>query len=229
MYQKRREFMPPDLNNIFSIFPDTIQAEFYPYTQVKHTVRKRDGIIYIRVSDTFKDAPKDVLISLARILLAKLKKTPVNPEDEKKYQAYVTSEKMQKSASTILKSRSRPWKKIRGKYKNLNKSFKRVNNTYFNGKMKKPVLTWSTRRARRMLGKYDVDQDTVIISPILDSPHTPDELLDFIMYHELLHKKHGIIVKKNRRRIHTPEFKKDEKKFKDYKKMKILMRKLAEK
>jgi predicted metal-dependent hydrolase len=217
----------PDLNHIFSVFPGTIRAEFYPYTQVKHTIRKRDGIILIRISDTFQNAPQNVLLSLGRILLAKLNKTPVSPEDRKVYHAYVTSEKMQKTASSLLKSRTYTRKKIKGRHKNLNNSFKRINNSYFNGKMKKPVLTWSTRRARRTFGKYDVDQDTIIISPILDSPDIPDELLDFIMYHELLHKKHGIIVKGTRRRMHTPEFKKDEKKFKNYKKMKVLMRKLA--
>jgi hypothetical protein len=62
---------------------------------------------------------------------------------------------------------------------------------------------------------------------MLDSPEIPEELLDFIMYHELLHKIHGIKTEKNRRRIHTREFKKDEKKFRNYEKMKDLMVNLA--
>lgn len=219
--------MPPDLNKIFRVLGHNIRAEFYPYAAVKHTVRKRDGVIYMRISDTFVDAPEEVLLSLGKILLAKLNKRRINQKDRFIYNRYISSEFLQEKASKIISKRKRKVKIIKGYYRDLNQSFERVNKEYFNGRMEKPVLTWSSRRAKCTLGRYDPERDIVSISRVLDSRKVPEELLDFIMYHELLHKKHGVKLKGNRRRVHTAEFKKDEKKFRNYEKMKELMEKVA--
>lgn len=220
--------MPPDLNRIFRKLGPKVQAEFYPYAVVKHSIRRRGGVIYIRVSDTFVHAPEEVLLSLGRILLAKLKRKRVDHTDRRVYTNYVQSEELQHIAEKVLVNRRRKVRIVRG-MRDLGKSFERVNARYFGGKMGKPLLTWSTKRARRTLGKYDVERDIVSISPILDSQKIPEEFLDFIMYHELLHKKHGIKQGDNggRRRIHTAAFKRDERKFEDYEKMKNLMEKVA--
>jgi len=37
--------------------------------------------------------------------------------------------------------------------------------------------------------------------------------VDYIMYHEMLHIKHGTTYKDTRRHVHTKEFRTDEKKF----------------
>ncbi len=219
--------MSPDLNKIFRVLGHNIRAEFYPYAAVKHTVRKRDGVIYMRISDTFVDAPEEVLLSLGKILLAKLNKRRINQKDRFIYNRYISSEFLQEKASKIISKRKRKVKIIKGYYRDLNQSFERVNKEYFNGCMEKPVLTWSSRRAKCTLGRYDPERDIVSISRVLDSRKVPEELLDFIMYHELLHKKHGVKLKGNRRRVHTAEFKKDEKKFRNYEKMKELMEKVA--
>jgi predicted metal-dependent hydrolase len=156
-----------------------------------------------------------------------LNRKQVDKKDRRIYSQYVESEQLQRKVSKIIPKRRRRIKIIKGIYKNLDESFKRVNEIYFRNSMEKPQLTWSLQRAKRTLGRYDSERDVVSISRILDSPQIPEELLDFIMYHELLHKKHGITVKGNRRRIHTPQFKEDEKKFHNYQKIKKLMENLA--
>lgn len=219
--------MPHRLNRIFKKLHRDAEAEFYPYAGIKHSIRKRGDRIYIRVSDLFADAPEEVLVSLGRILLAKLNKKQIDEKDRTIYNEYINSESLQEKASKTLLKRKRKVKIIKGQYRDLDESFERVNRKYFKGSMKKPVVTWSARKAKRTLGRYDPERDVVFISRMLDSPKIPEELVDFIMYHELLHKKHGITVKKNRRQVHTPEFKRDEKKFRNYEKMKKLMEKLA--
>ncbi|MBU7045476.1 MAG: M48 family metallopeptidase [Theionarchaea archaeon] len=216
-----------NLNSLFIALGHNITAEFYPYADIKHTIRRRNGRIYMRISDVLHDAPDEVLLSLGRILLAKLNKKRINQKDRTRYYEYVTSRSVQERASHITAPRKRRIKIIEGQYRNLNKSFERVNREYFSGFMEKPVVTWSLKRAKRTLGRYDPERDIVFISRILDSPKIPEELLDFIMYHELLHKKHGIKTEKKRRKIHTGEFRKDEKKFRNYEKMKELMENLA--
>ncbi len=219
--------MSKDLNRLFRRLGENISAEFYPYAGIKHSIRQRKKGIYIRVSDLFTDAPEDVLLALGRILLAKLNRNPVSKRDRTVYNQYITSEPLQKKASHILPQRKRKVKIIKGHYRDLHKSFRRVNTEYFGGAMDKPVLTWSVKQAKRTLGRYDPERDVVVISRILDSPKISEEFLDFIMYHELLHKKHGIKLRGKRRQIHTPQFKEDEKKFRHYKKMKAFMEKLA--
>lgn len=216
-----------DLNHLFKRLGRNIEAEFYPYADIKHSIRKRNGRIYMRISDVFSDAPQDVLLSVGRILLAKLNKNQVTRKDRIIYNQYVTNEKLQEKASKLILTRKKRVKIIKGRYRDLDKSFERVNREYFDSAMDKPVLTWSMKRAKRTLGRYDPERDIVFISRLLDSTKVPEELLDFIMYHELLHKKHGIKREGRRRRIHTPQFKEDEKKFRNYEKMKTLMKKLA--
>jgi len=97
----------------------------------------------------------------------------------------------------------------------LQQSFDRVNETYFNTSMVPPRLCWSKRPTRRKLGHYDVLRDTVMISRTLDTGQVPEAALDFVMYHELLHKHHGIRWQSGRAHAHTPAFRHDEQRYPD--------------
>ena len=46
-----------------------------------------------------------------------------------------------------------------------------------------------------------------------DSPEVSSTLVDYVMYHELLHKKHGAILVNGRRVAHSPAFRDDERRF----------------
>ena len=61
------------------------------------------------------------------------------------------------------------------------------------------------------LGSYEYGVDTINISRILLNGKR--ELLDYVMYHEMLHKKHKFYTKSGRSYHHTSAFKKAEKKF----------------
>ncbi len=50
----------------------------------------------------------------------------------------------------------------------------------------------------------------VMLSVSLDDPSVPAFVVDFVMYHELLHKKHGVTLANGRRMAHTPAFRADE-------------------
>lgn len=223
--------MTRDLEKIFRPLQakENIKVEFYPYAGIKHSIRKRKGKILIRISDTFYDAPQDVLLALGRILLAKLKRNPVSKKDRAVYSRYVAGEELQEKAATLLSGRRRSVPIVEGNHRSLTDSFQRVNATYFGGSMKKPTVTWGRAQARRTLGRYDPQRDVVSISPVLDSREVPEEFLDFIMYHELLHKKHGLQERGGRLWAHTLEFKRDEKKFHDYDNMKKIMGGIARK
>ena len=92
----------------------------------------------------------------------------------------------------------------------LEESFNRVNERYFYGLVEKPNLVWG-QHSRRKLGSYEYQTDTISISRILE--RADPMLLDYIIYHETLHKKHKFMVKNGRNYHHTPEFKQKEKEF----------------
>lgn len=104
----------------------------------------------------------------------------------------------------------------KGTYANLNESYMRVNRDYFNNELEKPQLAWSQKRNHRQLGSYSAQTDTVIISRAFDQAGVPEYVLDFIMYHELLHKKLGIKKANSGRYNHNKKFKDFEKQFLHY-------------
>jgi len=87
----------------------------------------------------------------------------------------------------------------------LEDSFNRVNSRFFNEKIEQPNL--KIGKGINQLGKYEYATDTVTISRILLDEQ---ELLDYVMYHELLHKKHKFKAVAGRHRHHTGAFRRDE-------------------
>jgi hypothetical protein len=95
----------------------------------------------------------------------------------------------------------------------LAESFERVNKAYFDGRIERPRLAWIRTPTGSVFGHYDSIHDRLCISSTLDHPGVPAFVLDHVMHHELLHKKHGTTWRDNRRHSHTPAFRKDEKAF----------------
>jgi len=91
----------------------------------------------------------------------------------------------------------------------LEKSFDRVNYKYFKGFLDKTNLKWGSNSLSK-LGSYEYGSDTIVISKVLGGDY---ELLDYVMYHEMLHKKHKFTKNKSRSYHHTAAFKKDERAF----------------
>lgn len=92
-------------------------------------------------------------------------------------------------------------------------SFKRVNARYFGGHLSQPKLAWIGQLTGRVFGHYDVVHDRLSISSTLDRPDVPEFVLDHVMHHELLHKKHGTKWHNGRRHGHTPSFRREERAF----------------
>jgi hypothetical protein len=93
----------------------------------------------------------------------------------------------------------------------LEQSFNRVNEKYFNGFIDKPNLRWGSASFSK-LGSYEYGANAVTISSIFKEEDA-QELLDYIMYHELLHKKHKFHSKNGRSYHHTKHFRSKEKEF----------------
>lgn len=91
----------------------------------------------------------------------------------------------------------------------LEASFDRNNKKYFYDFLEKPNLVWG-RESFTRLGRYEYLTNTITISTILK---TDKDMLDFVMYHEMLHKKLNYHSKNGRNYHHTAEFRRLEKQF----------------
>jgi hypothetical protein len=115
----------------------------------------------------------------------------------------------------------------RGVHHDLDVSFGRVNTAYFNGSMSRPRLVWSRTFAARKFGHYDHAHDTVMVNMVLDRKTVPDSTVEFIVYHELLHKHMGVLWQSNRMAAHTPQFRERERQFGQYDEARAVLSKLA--
>ena len=89
----------------------------------------------------------------------------------------------------------------------LEESFYRVNEHYFDNQMEKPNLIWG-QDSVRTLATYNFHNDTVKVSSLFKKAE--NDILDYLMYHELLHKEHKFNNKKGRSYYHTRSFRADE-------------------
>lgn len=102
--------------------------------------------------------------------------------------------------------------KSRGLHKDLRASFDRVVAELFPDGLAVPDLRWSMDGTRRRFGCYDIARDRVTISRTLDDPTVPDFVLDFVLYHELLHKVLGRSAEDGNR-YHSRAFRDAERRF----------------
>ncbi|QDL08826.1 M48 family peptidase [Brasilonema octagenarum UFV-E1] len=105
----------------------------------------------------------------------------------------------------------------KGNYYDLNELFHKVNHEYFASSLIKPRLIWGRINTYRKFGHYESARDKVMIALTLDNASIPEFVVEFVLYHELLHKYHGATWINGRRMVHTTEFRRDERKFKLYK------------
>ncbi|MBF2067534.1 MAG: M48 family peptidase [Calothrix sp. C42_A2020_038] len=115
----------------------------------------------------------------------------------------------------------------RGSHYNLETLFDKINREYFGEELNKPRLTWSQMQTYRKFGHYEPARDRIVISLTLDAAMIPEYVVEFVLYHEMLHKFHGERWVNGRRMVHTSEFRKDEGRFKFYDEAEAWLSKLA--
>ena len=194
--------------------PPEIDVQIYPYVGINHTIRVRDGKVYVRIAEICRDMPASAHQALAFILVSKLLRKKVPPQARDTYSAYIKSPEMRERA---LENKRKRGRKVvsghRGEVYDLDKIFDRLNTRYFRGELAKPVLTWSARKTYRILGHHDATHQTVVVSKSLDSADVPRYVLEYIVYHEMLHIHHPTVHHNGRRYNHTAAFRADERKF----------------
>lgn len=205
--------------NVFSLLNKNgrsaqLKIEFYPYIGINSRIRLRDGLLHIKISDILRDAPVEFHEALAEILLRKLFRKRVPIAALQTYRNYINQSEIRDKSIETRRTRGR--KVLRGAQGNiydLNEIFDLLNQIYFQNTIPKPTLTWSASKTYRILGHHDSTHKTIAVSKSLDDKSVPRFVVEYIVYHEMLHIKHPTHYAGGRRYNHTPSFKRDEKEF----------------
>ena len=194
-----------------------IDVCFYPYIGIHHTIRIRDGRVFVRISEICREMPRAAHQALAFILVAKLLRKKIPVEAHEIYSNFIKRQEVREQATQNRRIRGR---KIvtsdKGAVYDLMEIFKDLNRDYFRNSVTKPVLTWSVRKTYRILGHHDSTHETIVISKSLDSPEVPKYVVEYVVFHEMLHIHHPTQHRDGRRYNHTPAFRRDEQKFAYY-------------
>ena len=194
-----------------------IIISYYPYVGINHTIRVRDGMLFVRISELCREMSMHCHRSLAYVLISKLLGKQIPKAHRDVYLSYAKSAEM---LSKAIENKRKRGKMVitdsKGTYYDLNEIFDDLNTKFFGGNLEKPILTWSAKRTYRMLGRHDATHGTITLSRSLDALETPRFVIEYIMYHEMLHIHHPAVHHNGRRYHHTAAFRRDESRFPQY-------------
>jgi hypothetical protein len=205
----------------------SVRISFHPFRATLYTYKiGKQGDAHVKFHMAFRRAPENALAQACAIMLSRGRGKRTNCERDA-YDAFVRSI----PASDFALPGARRGRKMAlstpGRHHSLDDSFDRVNRRYFKSQLAKPELCWSPVRARRLLGSYHDRNDRLIISQLFDSPKVPAAVLDFLMFHELLHKFLGIGRRDDGKRlVHGKDFREIERQFENYDQVQEFLKKL---
>jgi hypothetical protein len=205
-----------------------VRVEFRKYANANSLVRWDHSGMHVRITDVLEGAPSGILEALANILLSKLVRRPVPKIHAERYRRYLNRKEMRRSLQLIQQARGRKFVSGgKGAQYDLEEIFEDLNLRHFHGLMARPLLGWSRRPSRLLLGHYDPSHNAIILSSLLDRSSVPRLAVEYVLFHEMLHLRFPIEHRGARRCVHTREFKEAEEEFLSRKEAKELLKRIC--
>jgi hypothetical protein len=197
--------------------PPHFVVELYPYANLTHTIRLREESADVRLSDLLRGAPLPVLEAVAAILLARLYRRRAPRVMLRRYREFSLARDVRRRLLRVRRARGRRVERgPHGRFHNLSTHFARLNRRYFSGRLHRPRLGWSARAWRAQLGCFDPGLDQIILNARLDQARVPAFVVEYVLFHEMLHVKHPLRAARCGLQSHSAEFRRAEKRFADY-------------
>ena len=176
------------------------------------SIRRKDNLVSVRIHWMFLNAGDEVIREIACFIKTRKGKTPHIRRFIRENQTCLKEREIKHRQTRIL---------TQGKFHNLKEIFYALNSEYFGGKITASI-TWrrGNKQAvkKRTLGSYIRHTNTILINSVLDRKNVPYYFIRYVVYHEMLHSIIEEKIENGRRLVHTSEFRKRERLFKDYEK-----------
>ncbi|PIN81511.1 hypothetical protein COV11_01930 [Candidatus Woesearchaeota archaeon CG10_big_fil_rev_8_21_14_0_10_30_7] len=158
-------------------------------------VTKRWNKLTFNMSKNWKEVNDEIKIGLIQELLTKILKL----NKTKTMNTDLYNNFLKNAHIAIPKTKTHP---------TLEQAFNNLNKTFFNNTLEKPNFKLSN--SLNTLGSYEYGCDTIKITQYLLEE---SELLNYVMYHEMLHKHHKFSSTTCKTIHHSKQFRIDERKF----------------
>ena len=195
--------------------PPHFMVEYYPYANLTHTLRFRKGSARARFSDLLQGAPLAVLEAAAALLLARAYRVKPPAELADLYHGYAYSAEVRRRLAKLRRRRCQPALRDSDHHA-IEPMFEWLNRRYFSSALHRPRLGWSTRCWRSQMGSYDPVIDRIVLNRRLDRADVPRFVVEYVLYHEMLHVKHPGQLARCGLRVHSAAFRAEEKQFGRY-------------
>lgn len=156
-------------------------------------IRWQSNRIFLHLNLQWKDIDDEIKIGLVQSLLLKVLKKKINSPNIELYHNFIRN-------IPLLTPKTRS-------DSSLEDSFQRVNEQFFSSLLEQPNLVWGQASFRK-LASYNFHHDTITISQIFRE--AAPEILDYLMYHEALHKQQKYFHRNGRSFFHTRKFREAE-------------------
>jgi hypothetical protein len=208
--------------------PPRFRVEFFPYSSLVLTIRRREEVVYVRFSDLLRRAPLAVLEGAAALLLARVYRRRAPAPLVQPYLEYARSGRTRSRMNRMRRGRVRLANTgPQGEHFDLDKLFEELNEKYFDGQLQRPHIGWSSRGWRRQFGCYDPGPNQILLNRRMDRPTVPRCAVEYVLYHEMLHVKHPTRRSGCSLVSHSREFREEEKRFADFDRARRVLDRLA--
>jgi len=176
---------------------------------------RQNGVLEVRLHHMFLLAPDPVIDALARYIRGS------DPEASAALDRFIQRHRRLIRRVPAHVRRKRVRIQARGRHHDLQAIFDELNRRWFGGSVD-CAITWgpapraSLPRKSIKLGSYSADARLIRIHPALDQPAVPRFFVEWIVFHEMLHHKHGVSRRGGKRCVHTPDFCADERAYPAY-------------
>jgi hypothetical protein len=200
---------------------------FRRYANANSSIRMREGRVEVKLPDVLEGAPAPIREALAWILVSKMFRRKPPAVYIQRYRLYMNRNDIRRQLHLVRQIRGRKFVSgPQGHRFNLEELFAELNERFFHGLMAQPLLGWSRRASRTLLGHYDPSHNAIILSRLLDGPDTPRLAVEYVLYHEMLHLQFPVEHGGARRCVHTRDFKVAERRFAQLKEAKEALKHL---
>ncbi|HLZ92750.1 MAG TPA: hypothetical protein VKQ28_13640 [Candidatus Acidoferrum sp.] len=208
--------------------PPRFRVEFYPYSSLVLTIRRREEAVWVRLSDLLQRAPLDVLEGAAALLLSRVYRRRAPAALTAPYLEYARSGRTRARIHRMRQRRVQPGAAgPQGRHFDLHKLFDELNARYFESRLQRPHIGWSHRSWRRQFGCYDPGPNHILLNRRMDRPGVPQFAVEYVLFHEMLHVKHPTRRSGCSLVSHSREFREEEKRFAEFDSARRVLDRLA--
>ncbi|PJZ55007.1 SprT-like domain-containing protein [Leptospira adleri] len=188
-----------------------IRYKFYPYANLGSAIRITPGVLEFKIHSSYSESA--FLETVVELLLHKLLKLPIPNSIEEKIQTFYKLHSEEKSKN---KRRKKRIESSDSKNAILKEMLHRINQTYLGIDLSGIDIFWGKGSSKTRLGHFDPSHRMIVINPILGRQVVPAFVLEYIVFHELLHVYIPATRKNGKNIIHGKEFRSLERKYPDY-------------